>query len=351
MSPSAFLDEVWADLRHALRMMRAEKGFAAFTILLLALGIGAPTALFTVMNRLMSRELPVREPSQLVELLSRYPGEPRVNGFGWKVYEHYRDENDVFSELIGTSSARLRVRGADGNEAGTIDGEYVTGTFFRALGLTPAAGRLIGPEDDRLGSAEAAVAVLSWACWKSRFAADPEIVGKRLVVESVPATVIGVAPRGFFGLQVGASPDAWLPVAMAPLIGAAAGPAPRDAGGMDRLSLRLMGRLKPGVSLEQARAHMSVVDRWRVDLLAKGSRDPLTRQLKLEAQPAAAGFSQLRDIVARPLLVLMTLAGLTLLIACTNVATMLLARGAARQRETAVRLSLGAGRWRLLRRH
>lgn len=349
MSPSAFLDQLRWDVRHALRTMKAEKAFTAFTILILALGIGATTAIFTVMNRLMLRDLPVRAPGDLVELLSRYPGEPRVNGFGWKVYEHYRDENDVFSELIGTSPAHLRVRGADGSEAGTIDGEYVTGTFFRALGLIPAAGRLIGPDDDRVGSAEAAVAVLSWACWKSRFAADPEIVGRRLVVENVPATVIGVAPRGFFGLQVGASPDAWLPVAMAPLIGAAAGPAPGDAGGLDRLGLRLMGRLRPGVSLEQARAHMSVLDRWRVDLLARRSQDPLIRQLKLELQPAAAGFSQLRDIVARPLLVLMTLAGLTLLIACTNLATMLLARGAARQRETAVRLSLGAGRWRLLR--
>jgi predicted permease len=325
-------------------MMRRDAVFTLLAVLTLALGIGANTAIFSVINTLMLRPLPVHAPDQLVELLSRYPGEPRVNGFAWKVYEHYRDNNTVLASLIATSSARFRV-GAERLDVENVEGEYVVGQYFPMLAVRAASGRLIGPDDDRLGSPTAAVAVLSWPYWQSRFNLDPGIVGKSITVSGVQATVIGVADQEFFGLQLGATPGIWVPTAMAPLIQAAA----RRPVGIDQLGVRLLGRLKPGVTLEQANAEMRVLDRWRIDEIAKTSPDPQIRRLTLDVESASTGFSTLRQYLGRPLLVLMIVVALVLLLACINVATMLLARGAAREREMAVRVSVGAGRFRLLR--
>ena len=337
-----WLETLLQDIRYGLRAMRRNPGFTLVTVLTLGLGIGANTAIFSLIDALMLRMLPVRNPGQLVELLHRYPGEPRMNGFSRQSYEHFRDHNHVFSGLIGDMPSHFQVRG-EGLEAETVDGEYVAGDFFPVLGVKPAIGRLIGPQDDQIGAVGSAVAVVSWSYWKSRFNQDPGILGKQITVENVPLTVVGVTRREFVGLTPWSRPDVWVPLAMEPVIDHPTRLAPGHMG------LALIGRLRPGVSIEQARAEMSVLFQFTVEEMTKNSKDPLWRQLKIELAPAGAGLSTLRDNFAKPLLYLMALVGLLLLIACTSIASMLLARAVARQPEMALRVSLGAGRFRLLR--
>jgi len=319
------------DCRYGVRQLLRQPGFACTAILLLTLIIGANTAIFGLVNTLILQDLPVRAPERLVELLSLYPGDPRVNSFPPDYYEYVRDNNTVFSDLIAFSGFGSAQVGRGGLETETVHGQYVVGDFFRALGVSPAIGRLIDASDDQANAAP--VAVVSWTYWQNRFDLDPRILGDRILVDGSPATIVGVLPREFFGLQVGFRTDLWLPATMAD----------------ERPSLGLLGRLAPGVTIEEARAEMNVLDQSRVENWARESDDPLVGEVKIDLEPARAGSATLRDQFANPLLALMALASLLLIVACTNVASMLLARGTARRHEFALRVSLGAGRFRLLR--
>src|SRR5271156_1742878 len=327
-----FLDKLKQDMRYGLRMLRKSPGFTAVAVLTAALGIGANTAIFTMMNGLMLNTLPVRDPGQLVELLHHYPGEPEpgYNGFSWDAYQTIRGGNHVFSDVV-LSSLNVFTVSADRLEPQTVFGGVVGGTFFQSLGVQAAAGRLISPEDVHAGS-HAPVAVVSWSFWKSRFDLDPGIIGKNIVVSDMPVTIIGVTQRGFYGLSHEAQQDIWLPISLGPSSGWGFG---------------LLARLKPGVSIEQARTEMAVLFQTIVSAPDAG---PFVKGITPRIEPAGRGVSTpLSQMVSTPLKVLMVTVGLLLLLACANLAGLLLARGVSRQHEMAVRACLGAPRARLLR--
>ncbi len=320
---------LWNDIRYALRLMRRSPGFTTVAVLSLALGIGANTAIFSLFNTVMLRMLAIEHPEQLVEILQKYPGEPRGGYWNWASYEHFRDHNHVFSALTGTGFDNLSHVRTEGSEPETLIQESVLGNYFPVLGLKPAIGRLIVPADVP-ASGDGEVAVVSWSYWASRLHRDPAVLGKRIWVDDVPKTIIGVAPRAYVGPRVGVRTSVWMP------------------GGKEN-AFAMLGRLKPGVTIEQARAEMPVLFQFTIEERAAHSKDSLVRQLKVEVEPAGAGLARVRDGYGKPLVLLMAVVGLLLLLACINLASMLLARGAGRQREMAIRVGLGASRGRLLR--
>jgi predicted permease len=317
------------EIRHALRLMRRSPGFTAVSVVSVALGIGANTAIFSLMNTILLKTLAVARPSELVEILRQYPGNPRGNGYyGWDRYERFRDTG-VFSALTGTAFDNLARIRTEGGEEETVVEEIVYGNYFSVLGLRPAMGRLLGPADLPGGRGESAVVVVSWSFWLNRMGGDPAAVGKRVFESGQAKTVVGVLPREYVGPRVGSRTDVWMA---------------REPG-----EASLVGRLRPGMTIERARAQLAPLFRTMVVETATRSKDPNTWRITWDLDWAGSGFSGVRDRYGKPLLLLLTVVGALLLLACINVASMLLARTAGRQREFAVRVGLGASRGRLVR--
>jgi len=310
----------WQDVRYAFRLMRRNPGFTAVSVLSLAFGIGANTAIYSLFYTIMLRQLPVDHPEQLVQLVRDSPDEVHSAGyFGWDKYEHFRDRSDVFSGITGMSFNNVSAVQAPGSDVDILIKEKVPGNYFRVLGLKPTIGRLIGPEDVPV-KGDGIVAVVSWSYWDRRFHRDPAILGQRIICDNAPMTIVGVAPRAYVGPRVGSRTDVWVPV--------------------EHDDLSMLARLKPGVTLAQAQAELDVL---YAQLPARRADS------RMELLPAGGGLVRVRDQYGKPLLLLIGVVGLLLLLACINMASMLLARSAARQREIAVRVGLGAGRGRLVR--
>lgn len=338
----AFVEGVMQDISYAIRVLRKSPVFTAAVSLSLALGIGANTAMFSIIDAVMWRMLPVREPEKIL-LLTHGQGTKFETGFTFQQYQAMRQNNQVLEDIAVWSPLRLSVS-IDGVAQSTVAGQIVSGAYFKELGVTAIAGRNISAEDDMVPRAHP-VTMISYAYWKSRFALDPSAIGRTISIAGSSFTVIGVTPPEFFGLEVGSAPDIFVPAMMQPVVM----PAFEDLIGSTGRYLTLLnafGRLKPGIHPLQATAQLEVF--FRQEIPRDGKFRALENE-KLALVPAAAGISDLRREFSQPLYILMTLVGMVLLIACANTANLLLARAATRQPEFAMRAALGAGRSRLMR--
>ncbi len=339
---------LWQDIRFAARMLRRDPGFTFVVVLILALGIGANTAIFTLINAMLLRSLPgVEDPQQLVLVTDN--GWPNLN---YPLYEYLRDNNESLSGLFASphvDKGWVGIPGSGAREAELVSNHAVSGNFFSVLGVSAYLGRMLTPEDDRPGEPQPVV-VISHDFWRRRFGRDPVVIGKTITLEDVPLTVVGVAPPGFFGFVAGSRPDLWWPIQLLPQI-KAEGYLLTSEGSQ---WMQIAGRLKPGVTEARAQNELDGIFKqmWRAQIgdrqLSEKERQDLLSH-GIELQPAATGFTWQRREFQRMFFVLMAIVGAVLLVACTNLAGLLLARGAARQREFSVRAALGAGRSALVR--
>ena len=339
------------DLRYAGRVFRRNPGFALVAVLSLTLGIGANTALFEVINAVRLRSLPVADPGSLLEVrLASMDGargnvQSRYAAVTHPIWREIEARQQAFT-LFAWARAGFNL--ADGGETRPIDGLWASGAFFDVLGVRPARGRLLSPQDDQPGCAPRAV--LGYGFWQRAYGGDPAIVGRTITLRDRAVEIVGVAPAGFHGVEVGRGFDVVLPLCAEAVL---------SSDGKGRMNagtswwLGMFGRLKPGWTMERAAAHLTAVSPaiFRTSLPAGYPPVSVDKYLamRLEAAEGGQGLSHLRDAYTAPLWLLLGIAALVLVIACTNLANLLLARASAREREIAVRLGLGASRGRVVR--
>ena len=356
----SLLETSWQDLCYGLRMLRKSPGFTAVAILTLALGIGANTAIFSIVDAVMLRFLPVQNPKQLVFLnrtgeinvVQSDNGSPNAEPFSYPTFEAIRAHNRVFSEVFGFvpldvpgyEKANVNISG----QASLAEAELVTGDYFSGLGVSPVIGRTIGQQDEKPDGPR--TAVISYGYWSRRFGLNSAALGTTIVIDRVPFTIVGVTPPQFSGVQPGRAVDVWVPLRDDPRLlpyGMTAAPGSGDPfSSRDWWWLMIMGRLKSGVTTEQATAQIEVLFQQSIAGSFK-EKPKLPPHIKIES--GQQGLANLQQQFSKPLWILMVVVGMVALIACANIAGLLIARSQTREREIALRLSLGASQRRVVR--